>query len=207
TLTDTTSNGGNFLVKRNSLGQYDWAIKVESFNYINIVVDKNNALFSSGGFGSAFDPSGGVSITKYDTFGNLIWNLNKNTWFLGGTIYSFGRDNIYIGSQALGGAMVLKVSDNISTSIKEDKIRNNSNLKIYPNPSQGSLQINYIAIGRDDLKINVIDAKGQLIYTETISSFEGEYSKVLDLGKQSGGLYFIEILNGKNKAVQRIVLN
>jgi len=82
--------------------------------------------------------------------------------------------------------------ENTSSGINETK--NNSSLTVYPNPTAGVFQINYSAAEKGSLQLNIIDAKGKTVYSETIVRFNGEYKKEIDLGRKAKGVYFVEMI-------------
>ena len=91
---------------------------------------------------------------------------------------------------------------------------NNSLLNVFPNPSAGTFQIIYASPTSCPppgwggvLMVNIIDSNGKTVYTETLSDFEGEYNKTIDLSTGEKGAYIIEVVSGKQKKVKREVLN
>lgn len=89
----------------------------------------------------------------------------------------------------------------------------NSVLKVFPNPTDGTIQIEYGSNSTCPpagwggiLIINVINSKAETVYTETIEDFEGEYSNTVDLSKQEKGIYMVEIAAGKLKMWRRLLL-
>jgi len=89
--------------------------------------------------------------------------------------------------------VAMKFQDN-SSGINE--MKNNSSLTVYPNPTAGVFQINYSAAEKGSLQLNIIDAKGKTVYSETIVRFNGEYKKEIDLGRKAKGVYFVEMILG-----------
>ena len=91
-----------------------------------------------------------------------------------------------------------------ATGINETK--NNYSLTIYPNPTAGVFQINYSAAEKGVYQLSVIDATGKTVYAESVSQFNDEYKKDIDLGKQAKGVYFVEIIFlDKKTVIKRIV--
>ena len=78
-----------------------------------------------------------------------------------------------------------------------------TNWKIYPNPTNGLLYLtnNIMLTNKND--IEVTNAIGQIVYTD---SFNGS-TKTVDLNKFDNGIYFIKISSAKGSSVKRIVLN
>lgn len=74
---------------------------------------------------------------------------------------------------------------------------------VYPNPSNGTLYINSNNLSLEESQIQIINAIGQMVYSETMKN----NFKTIDLSKCGNGIYFIKIASGKNTVTKRIVLN
>jgi hypothetical protein len=103
--------------------------------------------------------------------------------------------------------------DTASVCPTPEEVENNSLLSVFPNPSNGTFQIVYASITACPppgwggvLMVNIINSNGKTVYTETISNFEGEYNKTVDLSTQEKGFYIIEVVSGRQKKVKREVL-
>ncbi len=85
-----------------------------------------------------------------------------------------------------------------------EEIKENSNLSVYPNPTKGSIVINY----KDAKRIVVENILGSVIYYEKINT-AGIGSKNLDLKKYSNGVYVVKVesvISGKVEE-QKVLLN
>ncbi|HKR04852.1 MAG TPA: T9SS type A sorting domain-containing protein [Bacteroidia bacterium] len=77
---------------------------------------------------------------------------------------------------------------------------------INPNPSAGQFTIQYSSDVNAAVKINITDLVGQVVYSENINDFSGQLTKQVDLGFLSAGVYMVNIENGSNKSIRKIVL-
>ena len=109
---------------------------------------------------------------------------------------------------------VLKVQDTTAVCPSPEEVDKNTLLNIFPNPTNGTLKITYASLTECPppgwggvLLVNVINSNGKVVYTESISDFEGEYDQTIDLSTHEKGNYFVEIVTGKQKRVKRVVLN
>jgi hypothetical protein len=80
------------------------------------------------------------------------------------------------------------------------------NLDVYPNPSKDIFNIRFVSEKIQDLSIRVINIMGELVYEEKASQFIGEYTKQIDLGDYSKGVYFLEITTDKDLINRKIVV-
>ena len=74
--------------------------------------------------------------------------------------------------------------------------KNESDCKIYPNPTKSSI---YISAENPINKIRILDNNGKVLVEKATST------QVVDMTAFESGLYFIEITSGNKKSVQRIV--
>src|ERR1035437_1091503 len=93
-----------------------------------------------------------------------------------------------------------------TTTAGINETKNNSSLTVYPNPSDGVFQVNYFSSEKSKLQLNIVDAKGKIVFAETISQSQGEFKKDIDLGRKAKGIYFIELLQGNSRLEQKFVL-
>ena len=80
------------------------------------------------------------------------------------------------------------------------------NLNVYPNPTDGMININFVSEELDNFEITVIDAFGNLVSKEEKQNFVGEYTKQVDLSAYSRGIYLVQIKTQDSFVSKRIVL-
>ena len=96
---------------------------------------------------------------------------------------------------------------NISVGNTGIPISNNSNdvFNLYPNPSNGILNVSIELNRIDDVSIHVMNMLGQEICTKNIGNTSGGiYS--LDLSGVSKGIYFVQLITNKETTVKRITI-
>ncbi len=92
------------------------------------------------------------------------------------------------------------------TLIRMESTSQIKNLDVYPNPSKDIFNIRFVSETIQDLSIRVINIMGELVYQENASKFIGEYTKKIDLGDYSKGVYFLEITTDKDLVNRKIVI-
>ncbi len=80
------------------------------------------------------------------------------------------------------------------------------NLKVYPNPTNGTLYVDFNVEKASDMKVMVSNINGQIVYEENHNTFNGTYKKSIDLSDQSKGVYLLSIISNKGKTDKKIVL-
>jgi hypothetical protein len=86
-----------------------------------------------------------------------------------------------------------------TSSLKDNKIED---LVIFPNPCVDKIQISNLNQG-DENQIRIYSASGELIFT--INTLNSQVD--LNLNQLENGIYFLEVLNSKNKWSKKVVLN
>jgi uncharacterized delta-60 repeat protein len=86
--------------------------------------------------------------------------------------------------------------------IKENN--NNNGLIVYPNPTEGSVSLNFKGYS-GDIKITINNVMGELIYTENLIADSDNFVKTIDMAKYPNGIYYIQVVNDGKAFVQKIV--
>jgi hypothetical protein len=80
-------------------------------------------------------------------------------------------------------------------------------IQIYPNPFSSSVKIDVLSshyLDADNTVINVYDILGNTVRTEAIKLTEN-FSKVYDFSSLANGSYIVEVTDGKQKSVARLI--
>lgn len=119
-----------------------------------------------------------LSRVKVESIGNIFFDINKKFF----TITAATGLNQYANS-------------------------NSFNIQLYPNPFSGSVKIDINAtnvLDENKTVINVYDILGNSVRTEKIKLTEN-YSNVFDFSNLANGTYIVEVTDGKQKSVARLI--
>lgn len=95
----------------------------------------------------------------------------------------------------------------IALGVEEDET-NDSNIKVYPNPTAGEFNLEIENINNaKDLTIKIYNAIGQIIYFETINKPDRFTYKTLDFSYLSSGLYMLTIELDNNICSKKLMKN
>ena len=72
-------------------------------------------------------------------------------------------------------------------------------VRVYPNPSFGELNVRFTAGDNENFSFKVIDVLGKTLAQSNYNSFKGENIQQLDLNKLPSGIYFLSIEKQGNK--------
>ena len=65
--------------------------------------------------------------------------------------------------------------------------------RVYPNPHRGKINIEYSAIDRTGMVVNIVDVSGRLLMNESFFLDEGEHVVALNLEALQQGVYFMTL--------------
>lgn len=182
---DTVERGNRpFLIK------YD-----EDFNLIKIYraeIDTNGS-----GWDGIIEPKAGLCL---DDSGN-IYLAGNYTGKVG-----FGNQIYDTGNPGNNWSVFVCKLKNDSPVLDYKNKTDVQQLSIFPNPTSNKFHLLYSSNEKEELYLNIMNCQGQVVYSETVSGFQGELNKEIDLSRQAQGIYFVELI-GKNKHTARIVLD
>jgi hypothetical protein len=81
-----------------------------------------------------------------------------------------------------------------------------ANLDVYPNPSREVFNVTFTSDDVQDLEVRVINIVGEVVYTEDLQQFVGEYTKSIDLATYTKGVYFLEISTNNGVVNKKLIL-
>ena len=81
-----------------------------------------------------------------------------------------------------------------------------TNFDVYPNPSKDIFNISFVSEEVQNLEVKVLNMIGEVVYTEGLESFVGEYTKQINLSSYTKGVYFLEITTNTGVVNKKIVL-
>lgn len=85
-------------------------------------------------------------------------------------------------------------------------IDHKSELQVYPNPSSGTLNIEFNSTPSPWLALRLFDLSGQVLYSEHLKSFSGKYLATINLINIPEGIYFVQVLTEKATLQKKVVL-
>ncbi|MFH2094240.1 MAG: T9SS type A sorting domain-containing protein, partial [Bacteroidota bacterium] len=80
-----------------------------------------------------------------------------------------------------------------------------SDIYIYPNPATDQLSINFSLHQPYSAEIKLYNAIGKVVYSKSITNAKQHFTK-LDVSSLPAGLYFVEVVNGSNRNVKKVVI-
>ncbi|MBT6815005.1 MAG: T9SS type A sorting domain-containing protein, partial [Flavobacteriales bacterium] len=81
-----------------------------------------------------------------------------------------------------------------------------NNLDVYPNPSRDIFNVSFTSEDVQDLDVRIINVIGEVVYTENLNKFVGQYTKQVDLSTYTKGVYFLEITTDNGVINKKLIL-
>ena len=81
-----------------------------------------------------------------------------------------------------------------------------SKINIYPNPSKNIFNFSFTSMSAQDLKIEILDFVGKVIYIDVKNDFIGDYTNKLNFSKNDKGIYFLKIQNNEGFIKKKLIL-
>ena len=79
-------------------------------------------------------------------------------------------------------------------------------LEVYPNPSRDIFNVSFTSEEAQTINVKVVNVIGEVVYTENLEEFAGQYTNIVDMNNQPKGVYFLEITTNTGGINKKIVL-
>ncbi|MEM8585062.1 MAG: T9SS type A sorting domain-containing protein [Bacteroidota bacterium] len=106
------------------------------------------------------------------------------------------------------GHTIYKYSDDLMTSTRQEVVKApNYGLKIYPNPVDDRLEVNYTLGNHTHLNLSLYDHKGRLVHTFYDGWHqEGEFNAELETTPLSPGFYLMALLTREGDIMKKVLI-
>lgn len=81
-----------------------------------------------------------------------------------------------------------------------------ADFKIYPNPNNGTFNVQFNSESGNEIKIGVYDIRGRQIFNKSYQN-TGLFSENLQLNNVDSGVYLVNVIDGDKKEVKKIIIN
>lgn len=155
-------------------------------------------------FATAKDYSLELKTEEFSYGGDLVLidsYLGKETVFSDELVYNFTTN----------AAAASKASDRFKIRVGAkpvgvfSTVETNSNVSLYPNPAVSQVNIKVLTASAK-VGIDVLDALGNRVYSESINNSLSSFEKSIDVSKLSSGMYFVNVTqNGSVETLKFII--
>jgi Leucine-rich repeat (LRR) protein len=78
-------------------------------------------------------------------------------------------------------------------------------LKVFPNPVQKNLQIEFVALSNDPTVIQITDILGRSVSSQKVETTQGLNAATVDMSSLPRGVYLLNVQSGKTQLVRRVM--
>ena len=154
-----------------------------------------------------FDDEASTAIVCADpTIGTYKSNLNSLSNFNGkdtAGVWYIAILDYYSGDPGILNDYTLEICSSSPLSIEENKL---SDLRVFPNPNNGSFTVGFDPKSGQNISVQVYDIRGRLMYTNTYNSVN-RFEEVINLNNAQSGVYLLQISDGSQKVTKKIIVN
>jgi subtilisin-like proprotein convertase family protein len=201
----TNPNGAwTLLVKDDAGGDigvlYDWHLEFTDYNFtVNLGTDTN--LCST------------ENVTLNAGAGNYsyVWSTGESTQTIVVDTASLGGSGVYnvnvvVTDTMSGCASNDTIIVNYSVCSGLNEVKNNINLNVYPNPSNGVFTLNVNTTDVNELDIKVMNIQGQVVFVKNNFDNVSTINEQIDLSDNANGIYFITVTSDKGIVTSKIIV-
>ncbi len=137
---------------------------------------------------------------------SYLWSTNQTsqTITIDGGVAGLGIHNYSVTITTPEGCTA---TDNINVMVNPCTSIDNENsdmgVEVYPNPTNGIVNLSIAGNISNSLEINIFDIAGKVVISKTHES--GTENVKIDMSELSDGVYFVKIYNGSDIVVKKIV--
>ncbi|WP_459211537.1 T9SS type A sorting domain-containing protein [Aquimarina rhabdastrellae] len=154
------------------------------------------------------DPEGESLIYSIQDLPNEL-NLDPITGIITGTLLNTSYTITITAIDKYSGKVSQDLIINRDTTLSTLDITSNidNTLQLFPNPSNGNFNLAFKATNTDNVSIKLFDLKGQLLRQEQYNNVNNQFSEKLNFNELNAGLYLLQIQNGSERAIRKIIVN
>lgn len=158
--------------------------------------------------------------TTFNVASNVDWTVTDNVSWLIATKtddsmikvfyftnpYDFIRSAaiIAMGTQGVSDTVsVIQLGKNMSTGIID---AGDGGIRIYPNPSEGRITIEWQVEGEGDVLVQMIDPAGKILVNERFGNRSSLLKTTFELGNQPSGIYAVKVMNNRYVFIRKIII-
>ncbi len=145
---------------------------------------------------------GGASEDMFDRVQRMVDDARAYAGGNAGTVREF---RMVVKMDELSPAEAQALSSKTGYPIKATSDLDLRGLSISPNPSTGKFHLGFELPSKGIVRVEVMDMRGEIVYSEVVNDFQGRYSKDFDISQEAKGVYVMRVLQGGKAYTRKIV--
>ena len=149
--------------------------------------------------------AGTVLTLDAGLFINYMWNNNMN--FIGQSVTWLVESDTTLVVEVLD-ANGCSNSDtiNINVLLGTSDIQNNINVRYFPNPTSGIVNVEFEGMNGENVDVQVMNVQGQVIMLDQFNQAVNGKAYQLDLTNEAKGVYFIKLNSDNKSSIHKVTL-
>ena len=99
-----------------------------------------------------------------------------------------------------------KVQNDSEKSLESKPETSITDLKFSPNPNAGQFNLSFNLPNKGRTAVKIFDLQGKLVFEDNLGKFSGQYQQQIDISKAGPGTYILNIIQGQEKLVEKIIV-
>lgn len=88
-----------------------------------------------------------------------------------------------------------------------ETLSDGTSFELYPNPTSDLINVAFNGSKTHSLTVRVMNTNGQLIYTDAVGQYAGQYKNAIDLSTFAKGVYFVQLITDEGTINRKVVLH
>jgi hypothetical protein len=88
-----------------------------------------------------------------------------------------------------------------------ETLADGTSLELYPNPTSDVINVSFNGSKTQNLTVRVVNMNGQLVYTDAVGQYAGQYKNTIDLSASAKGVYFVQLITDQGTINRKVVLH
>jgi hypothetical protein len=88
-----------------------------------------------------------------------------------------------------------------------ESLADGTSLELYPNPTSDVINVAFNGSKTQNLTVRVVNMNGQLVYSDAVGQYTGQYKNTIDLSNVAKGVYFVQLITDQGTINRKVVLH
>lgn len=139
------------------------------------------------------------------------WNFGDGTAFSNATnpVHAYTADGTYtvvlVAYNDCGSDSDTLQVNIFGTGVRE--LTHGETLSVFPNPTQDQVTVDFTDARTQSLKVQVVDVAGQVIFSQSMGTFNGRFKQTIDMAGVSAGVYFVQLITDNDTITRKLLKN
>lgn len=139
------------------------------------------------------------------------WNFGDGTAFSNATnpVHTYNADGSYtvvlVAFNDCGSDSDTLVVNIFGTGVRE--LTHGETLSLFPNPTQDQVTVDFTDAHTQSLSVQLVDVSGQVIFSQSMGTFNGRYKQSIDMSGVAAGVYFVQLITDNDTITRKVLKN